>query len=133
MLAEAPAKPTVIVVVGAPGAEEYAPQFREWSERWRTAAEKGGAEFKLVGDATTGGASDCERFQQLLAGEAGDEKAPLWLVLIGHGTYDAHAAKFNLRRPDVEAAELAEWLKPFKRPIAVINCTSASAPFINRL
>ena len=51
LVADAPAKPTVVVVVGAPGAVEYAPQFHEWSERWRVAAEKGGAEFVLVGEA----------------------------------------------------------------------------------
>ena len=54
-------------------------------------------------------------------------------MLIGHGTFDGHTAKFNLRGPDVTAEELAEWLKPLKRPLAVINCASASAPFINRL
>jgi hypothetical protein len=42
-------------------------------------------------------------------------------------------AKFNLRGPDVSAEELADWLVPLKRPIAVIQCASASAPFINRL
>ena len=54
-------------------------------------------------------------------------------MFIGHGTYDGHAAKFNLRGPDLSAEELAEWLAPMKRPIAVIQCASASAPFINRL
>ena len=29
--------------------------------------------------------------------------------------------------------ELAEWLTPVKRPVVVINCASASGPFINRL
>jgi hypothetical protein len=29
--------------------------------------------------------------------------------------------------------ELAEWLASLKRPVAVINCASASGPFINRL
>jgi hypothetical protein len=129
----APSKPMVVVIVGAPGAEEYAPQFREWRERWRTAAQKGGADVKLVGDDKGSDVSDRQRLQKLLTDAAAEEKAPLWLVLIGHGTYDSHAAKFNLRGPDVEAAELAEWLKPVKRPIAVINCASASAPFINRL
>lgn len=132
VVADSP-KPTVIVVAGAPGAEEYAPQFREWAERWRDAAEKGGAEFKLVGDAKSDDGTDRQRLQKLLADAAGEKKSPLWLVLIGHGTYDSHAAKFNLRGADVEAAELADWLKPVKRPVAVINCASASAPFINRL
>jgi len=130
---EAPAKPTVIVVVGAPGAEEYAPQFREWSERWRSAAEKGGAAFEFVGDVKDAEGTDRERLRTLLSDAVSEEKAPLWLVLIGHGTFDGRAAKFNLRGPDFEAVELAEWLKPLKRPVAIINCASASAPFINRL
>jgi hypothetical protein len=33
----------------------------------------------------------------------------------------------------LSAEELAAWLAPIKRPIAVIQCASASAPFINRL
>lgn len=58
---------------------------------------------------------------------------PLWLVLIGHGTFDGRSAKFNLRGPDVSADELADWLRPCRRPLAVLDCTSGSAPFLNRL
>ena len=54
-------------------------------------------------------------------------------MLIGHGTYDGREAKFNLRGPDVTDLELSEWLAPFKRPVVIINCASASGPFINRL
>ena len=54
-------------------------------------------------------------------------------MVIGHGTFDGKEAKFNLRGPDLSAADLAEWLKPFRRPVAVINCASASSPFINKL
>lgn len=128
-----PSKPVVIVVVGAPGTPEYAAQFREWSERWRAAAEKASAEFQLVGDANDSDSIDRDRLQKVLAEKSGDESTPLWLVLIGHGTYDGHAAKFNLRGPDVNAEELAEWLAPVKRPLAIIQCASASAPFLNRL
>jgi hypothetical protein len=59
--------------------------------------------------------------------------AELWLVLIGHGTFDGKEAKFNLRGSDVSAAELAEWLKPCKRPLAIVDSTSASAPFMAKL
>lgn len=59
--------------------------------------------------------------------------SPLWLVLIGHGTFDGREAKFNVRGPDVSDQDLAAWLRPCRRPFAVIDCTSASAPFLNRL
>jgi hypothetical protein len=54
-------------------------------------------------------------------------------VLIGHGTFAGQTAKFNLRGPDVAADELAEWLRECRRPLAVINCSSASGPFLNAL
>ena len=57
----------------------------------------------------------------------------LWLVLLGHGTFDGKVAKFNLRGPDFSADELASWLQPFKRPLAVIDCSSCSAPFLPKL
>ncbi|MEY2879536.1 MAG: hypothetical protein RLZZ15_1916, partial [Verrucomicrobiota bacterium] len=40
---------------------------------------------------------------------------------------------FNLRGPDLATADLVEWLKPFKRPLAVIDTSSASAPFLAKL
>jgi hypothetical protein len=33
----------------------------------------------------------------------------------------------------VTATELAEWLKPFRRPLAVVDAASSSAPFLNKL
>jgi len=54
-------------------------------------------------------------------------------VLIGHGTFDGKEGKFNLRGPDLSATELAGELKPFRRPLAVINCASSSGPFLHKL
>ena len=75
--------------------------------------------------------------REVLANSLGEEPKQsaeaFWLVLIGHGTFDGKTARFNLRGPDVSAGELAEWLKPFERPLAIINCASASGPFINAL
>ena len=65
--------------------------------------------------------------------ESRSSSEPLWLVFIGHGTFDGRQAKFNLRGPDVSATDLSEWLDGFERPLAVINCASSSGPFVNRL
>jgi hypothetical protein len=127
------AKPKVIVVIGAPGAPEYGAQFHEWGERWRSAAEKASAEFQVVGEGGPGETNDRERLQKLLRETKGEANEPLWLVFIGHGTFDRHTAKFNLRGPDISAEDLATWLAPIKRPMAVVQCASASAPFINLL
>ncbi len=126
-------KADVLVVVGAPGEAEYGAQFREWSGRWRAAAQKASANFHEIGENRPADSADRELLQKTLADMATNSAAPLWIVLIGHGTYDGHAAKFNVRGPDISAEELAEWLSTIKRPTAVIQCASASAPFINRL
>ena len=42
-------KATVLVVVGAEGSAEYGAMFRAWSDNWRTAAEKGSADFHAIG------------------------------------------------------------------------------------
>ena len=91
------------------------------------------ADFHMIGEgevrnrATATSCKSCCRKSKVRKSE------PLWLVLIGHGTYDGQSAKFNLRGADLTAEDFAKWLAPMKRPLAVINCTSASAPFLNRL
>ena len=125
-----------------PGAPEYAAQFRDWAGQWRAAAEKAGAGWTLIGEDGAGG-DDRERLHAALAeeasagAEAGAEaeggREPLWIVLIGHGTFDGREAKFNLRGPDVSDRELAGWLAPIKGPVAIIDCTSSSSPFLNQL
>ena len=86
-----------------------------------------------IGLADEAGTTDHDRLKAALAEKAGGGSEPLWIVLIGHGSYDGKEAKFNLRGPDVTDAEFATWLAPIKRPVAVIDCASASAPFLNRL
>ncbi len=122
---------SVIVVTGAPGNEEYKKIFSEWTAQWKDAAGKGEAKFS---DAVqTEEKTQKEALAQLIKAELNQSKSPLWLVMIGHGTFDGKKAKFNLQGPDVSAADLKEWLKDSKRPLAVINCASSSSPFMNAL
>lgn len=125
-------KATVFVVVGAAGEDLYGAQFTKWAGWWREAANKAGAKFVAVGmDADQN--KDREELQTKLAAEPTEGAGELWLVLLGHGTFDGKNAKFNLRGPDVDADELSEWLKPFQRPLAVIDTSAASAPFLPKL
>jgi hypothetical protein len=41
-------RPTVIVVVGAPGGEEYGEKFSEWADRWEIAAKTAAAHFVRI-------------------------------------------------------------------------------------
>ena len=129
----AEAKQVVIVVVGAGGESEYAPAFAGCATLWEQACAKSDARFIAIGLDESGTSSDRAKVQQVLADQAGQTAAALWLVLIGHGTFDGRTAKFNLRGPDLSARDLAEWLQALQRPLVVIDAASASAPFLTEL
>jgi len=133
LAAGAEPRTSVVVVVGAEGTEEYGRQFRQWAGRWEDAAQRGNADMAVIGLDEPGEKTDRQRLQERLAENAGPLSEPLWLVLIGHGTFDGKTARFNLRGPDVSAGELAAWLKPLARPLAIVNCASCSGPFLNEL
>lgn len=122
----------LVLVIGAPGEPEYAEQFSASADLWKRAGTNGGFRISIVGESTN---ADNDRAELLgvLTNELRQTNEELWLVFIGHGTFDGHSAKFNLRGPDISADELAAALKPCQRPLAVIQCASASGPFINAL
>ncbi len=127
-------RPSVVIAIGAPGVPEYASAFRAAADRWKAAALKGGAEAVIIGEGTAStGPSDHDHLREAISARAVGSKEPLWIVLIGHGTFDGKEAKFNLRGPDVSDAEMANWLKPVQRPLALLNGSSASSPFLSRL
>ncbi len=123
---------TVIVVQGAAGEPEFAASFAEQVAAWKKTGEKAGAKLTVIGEAA-GEGSDHDRLKQALADEPKAGPGEVWLVLVGHGTFDGKDAKFNLRGDDVAAGELADWLKPFQRPLAIVDTSSASAPFLAKL
>ena len=125
--------PAVIVVVGAPGEPEFGSNFVHQARLWEKLCDQAGAQVVRIGVEPTNTMSDHELLKQALAAGPTDGAEPLWLVLIGHGTFDGKDARFNLRGPDVSNAELADWLQPFRRPLVVVDCSSASAPFLRSL
>ena len=127
-------RPTVLVVAGAPGDSEFEPDFRAQLETWKKVSEAAGANHVAIGASERGAhEDDREWLRRTLEVERKDGPAELWIVLVGHGTFDGQEAKFNLRGPDVSATELAEWLKPFQRRLAIIDTASSSAPFMAKL
>jgi len=125
---------TVIVVIGKEGQPEFGPQFRAWAAAWEAAGLHGDAETFVIGrDAEDAANTDAQQLQERIVEHAQGPVRPLWIVLIGHGTFDGRTAKFNSRGPDFSGADLAEWLADVSSPIAIINCSSASAPFLSDL
>jgi len=124
---------SIIIVVGAAGDAEFGKEFANWADLWKKAADTAGAKHFVAGMGPTNEVADLALLKYALLNEPTDSPVALWLVLIGHGTFDGKEAKFNLRGPDLSATELADWLKPFRRPVIVIDCASSSSPFLNKL
>ena len=130
---------TLVIVTGAAGEDEFGAEFASSAKKWQDFAAEQKWQLTSIGsssasDGSAGAMADRELLKQAIekATEL-PEDAELWLVFIGHGTFAANVAKFNLVGPDVSATELAEWLKPVKAKCMVINCSSSSGPFITGL
>jgi hypothetical protein len=164
---QAPPQPELsqhlILVIGAPGTEEYATNFRTWAGRWEEAAQRAGISHTVIGKsssetadtATPAGTTEptavpsitpaiapantpqeADAAMLVKAIEAqGSAKSsePLWVVYLGHGTFDGRTASWNLRGPDVSADQLAAAGQKLQRPLAMVVCSSCSAPFLNAL
>ncbi len=126
-------RPTILIVRGAPGSPDYEPTFTHWGAEWRSAADKAGARSLTIGESAAGPESDHDLLRKAFADQSSEHTSQLWIIMIGHGTFDGHDVKFNLRGPDVSGLELAEWLKPITRPVVLLACFSGSGPLINRL
>jgi hypothetical protein len=126
------AQPTVMLILGAAGEPQYTTNFTQQLSLWTAACTKVSARQVTIGAASAGESSDFDQLKQMLASEPKDG-ADLWLVLIGHGTFDGKEARFNLRGPDVSATDFAAWLAPFHRRLAIIDTTACSAPFLTKL
>lgn len=127
------AKQHLIVIIGAPGTDEYKEVFATWATRWTRAAEHANADCTVIGN-TEPPSTDLDKLTDAISKSISVETPePVWIVFIGHGTFDGRTASLNLNGPDVSAEKMAELLRPAQRPIAFIACASCSSPFINAL
>jgi len=122
----------LLLIVGTPGTEEYHERFRQWGEKWIAAAAAGHLQVTSLG-LKTEEAATLDRIREKISGLVDEKQTPLWIVLIGHGTFDGQSAKFNLPGTDLDPEMLEECLSPMSRPVAIIQCASASAPFLQTL
>jgi hypothetical protein len=121
---------SVIIAIGAPGEPAYGEMFAKWAAHWQTACAAAHAKTTtLQGDDK----QSLVHLRQILQAEPKDATEPLWLVLLGHGSFDGHDAKFNLPGDDLAASELAALLKPFHRPVIIICSFSTSGAFLKPL
>lgn len=126
------ASPKILLIVGSAGTETYAGEFAANAALWTEAARRGGSEIAVIGLDPPGadGPADAERLRAALEEETAPE---LWLVLVGHGTFDQREVKFNLRGADVTDRQLATWLEGYAGRLVVVNTASASGSFVRTL
>jgi len=130
---------SILVVLGAAGEEEFVKAFRESGERLRAAFPSD--DFSLLDGTDSARSDEKDHRQQILDWIAKDESKRVdgdpiqerWLVLIGHGTNDRKAAKFNLKGPDISAETIAKAIASVKARWLIMDGSSSSGPFINAL
>ena len=135
----------LLVVVGLAGDPEHGELFHKWGASLAdSAAHLGVPPEHLVylvdqpseGEAHVTGKATLEEINKTLVRFVKEATADdaVYVVLIGHGSYDGKTAKFNLPGPDVSAADLAAQFKRLPtRQIVFVDTTSASGPFVNEL
>jgi hypothetical protein len=120
---------SLILVVGSPGEPEFSTNFVRQAEVWQKAAERGGVRHRTIGLEPVGASDDLTQFRQALESEAKDGNAELWIVMVGHGTFDGREARFNLRGPDFSATEVGDWFKAVSTSLGVHQHSLGQCPF----
>ncbi len=122
----------VMVITGAGGEEEYTGLFAEWAGDLAKAFDGNAAEMVHITNKPedTGARKTVEITLKKWVEKPYGE---IWILLVGHGTFDGKAAKFNLVGNDISDVEFQHWLKPHRGPLVFINTSSCSAPFIRTL
>ena len=130
------------VIVGLAGEPEHAELFTRWAGTLLDAAAKLGVEDviylaeKPEADAkrVTGRSTKDEIVKAFDKLATAGEDDVVFIVLIGHGTFDGKVAKFNLPGPDLTPADFEPLLKKVRsRNVVFVNTASASGPFIEAL
>ena len=124
----------MLVVVGAPGEDAFLQPFTDAAQDWVSAAGKANKSSRVL-EYVDGKTNQLESLREIISAQHNGSNAQqeLWIVLIGHGTFDGREAKFNLAGPDLSTKQMADLLQPVQRPMIFINCASSSAPFVNAL
>jgi Peptidase C13 family len=130
------------VIVGLAGEPEHAELFQRWASTLVDASAKLGVERPIYlaekpdvdPKRVTGRSTKDEIVKALAALKSADEDSVVFIVLIGHGTFDGKVAKFNVPGPDLTPADFEPLLKGLKsRHVVFVNTASASGPFMQPL
>jgi hypothetical protein len=131
----------LVVITGVGGSDPHVKRFHEWATAIVDASirqELSEANITYLGDKPE---LDAQRIRARstrdgvtqaltdLAGRAGQDDE-VFIVLIGHGSFDGKQAAFNLSGPDLSAADYATLLGRFKGQVVFVNTASSSGAFL---
>ena len=129
-----------VIVSGVSGSEKFAENQNGWVAALQSTLQKrfGFTSDRIVvlSEAGSGASSsNRENVSRTLASLKGKLTADdtLIVVLIGHGTFDGAAAKFNLVGPDMDSKEWKTALDGNPARLVFVNTTSSSFPFVEAL
>ena len=129
-----------VIVSGVSGSEKFAQAQKGWASSLESTLRKG---FGFPADRVTvlseTGAATTSATRENVIRTFGELKPrltaadTLLVVLIGHGTFDGTAAKFNLVGPDMESKEWKAALDGSPARLVFVNTTSSSFQFVPTL
>ena len=129
-----------LVVSGASGTEKFAESQKAWVAGLQTTLVKrfgfSAERVTVLSEGESPAASATrENVTRTLAALKPKLTADdtLLIVLIGHGTFDGEAAKFNLVGPDMDSREWKAALEGIPGRLVFVNTTSSSFPFVQAL
>jgi hypothetical protein len=137
----------LLIVVGLGGEKEYSDAFQQMAVSLVGAAEKklgiDPARIIYIGEKEADPAlavyrgrstrQNVEASLHSLAQRAGPGDA-VFILLIGHGSYQSGESRFNLPGPDMSASDFAPLLAPLRaQHVVFVNTASASGDFVKAL
>jgi hypothetical protein len=126
-----------LIVSGVSGGEKFAESQKKWVAALQSTLQKsyGFAPDRITVLAEGGTAATKENVERTLSTLKSRLTADdtLIVVLIGHGTFDGAAAKFNLVGPDMDSREWSAALQGIPARLVFVNTTSSSFPFVQAL
>jgi hypothetical protein len=137
-------KAFLLIVVGLSGDPEHGMAFHKWGAALADASGRLGVDKAnvvyladpLEGDTRPNGRSTKDEIEKALAGfaAAASPDDVVFVTLIGHGSFDGRAAKFNLPGPDLSGADFDALLRKLPtKQVVLVNTASSSGPFIEAL
>jgi hypothetical protein len=123
----------LLVITGVPGDEEHAQKFQKWATTFIDAAKKQDAvpdaNITLLADKQATKAGVEKAFADLGARvKPGDA---VFILLLGHGSFNGTQAAFNLPGPDLTVDEWTKLLgKLPSQRVAFVDTTSSSGAFL---